>query len=74
MYKEDLPLNNLQWFICHKTQSNPTKTTSTTSDTINTTTMTTKTTTTAAASTNSNPETGIQPEKEEGWSSDLSRR
>ena len=43
------------------------KTTSTTSDTINTTTMTTKTTTTAAASTNSNPETGVQPEKEEGW-------
>ena len=42
------------------------KTTSTTSDTINTTTMTTKTTT-AAASTNSNPETGVQPEKEEGW-------
>ena len=43
------------------------KTTSTTSDTINTTTMRTKTTTTAAASTNSNLETGVQPEKEEGW-------
>ena len=43
------------------------KTTSTTSDTINTMTMTTKTTTTTAASTNSNPETGVQPEKEEGW-------
>ena len=25
MYKEDLTLNNLQWLICHKTQSNPTK-------------------------------------------------
>ena len=22
MYKEDLALNNLQWLICHKTQSN----------------------------------------------------
>ena len=22
MYKEDLPLNNLQWLICHKTQPN----------------------------------------------------
>ena len=22
MYKEDLALNNLQWFICHKTQTN----------------------------------------------------
>ena len=22
MYKEDLALNNLQWFICHKTQPN----------------------------------------------------
>ena len=22
MYKEDLVLNNLQWLICHKTQSN----------------------------------------------------
>ena len=25
MYKEDLALNNLQWLICHKTQSNQTK-------------------------------------------------
>ena len=24
MYKEDLALNNLQWFICHKTQLNKT--------------------------------------------------
>ena len=24
MYKEDLALNNLQWFICHKTKPNPT--------------------------------------------------
>ena len=22
MYKEDLALNNLQWLICHKTQTN----------------------------------------------------
>ena len=22
MYKEDLALNNLQWLICHKSQSN----------------------------------------------------
>ena len=22
MYKEDLALNNLQWFMCHKTQPN----------------------------------------------------
>ena len=22
MYKEDLELNNLQWLICHKTQTN----------------------------------------------------
>ena len=22
MYKEDLPLNNLQWLMCHKTQPN----------------------------------------------------
>ena len=25
MYKEDLALNNLQGWICHKTQPNPTK-------------------------------------------------
>ena len=25
MYKHDLALNNLQWFISHKTQPNPTK-------------------------------------------------
>ena len=25
MYKEDLALNNLQWFISHKTQANQTK-------------------------------------------------
>ena len=24
MYKEDLALNNLQWLICNKTQSNQT--------------------------------------------------
>ena len=23
MYKEDLELNNLQWLICHKTQTKP---------------------------------------------------
>ena len=23
MYKEDLSLNNLQWLICHKTQTKP---------------------------------------------------
>ena len=22
MYEEDLALNNLQWFVCHKTQPN----------------------------------------------------
>ena len=22
MYKKDLALNNLQWFMCHKTQTN----------------------------------------------------
>ena len=25
MYKEDLALNNLQWFTCHNTQPNETK-------------------------------------------------
>ena len=25
MYKKDLALNDLQWLICHKTESNPTK-------------------------------------------------
>ena len=25
MYKHDLPLNNLEWYICHKTQPNQTK-------------------------------------------------
>ena len=25
MYKEDLTLNNLQWFICYKTQPNTNK-------------------------------------------------
>ena len=25
MYKEDLALNNLQWFICHKTKQNQTE-------------------------------------------------
>ena len=24
MYKQDLALNNLQWFICHKTEPNQT--------------------------------------------------
>ena len=42
------------------------KTTSTTADTINATTTTTITTTDTATK-NSNPETGVQPEKEEGW-------
>ena len=26
MYKEDLALNNLQWLICHKTQTKPNQT------------------------------------------------
>ena len=26
MYKEDLALDNQQWLICHKIQTNPTKT------------------------------------------------
>ena len=42
------------------------KTTSTTADTINVTTTTTIATTDTATK-NSNPETGVQPEKEEGW-------
>ena len=25
MYKKDLALNNLQWLICHKTKTKPTK-------------------------------------------------
>ena len=25
IYKEDLALDNQQWFICHKTQPNPAK-------------------------------------------------
>ena len=43
------------------------KTTTTANDTTNTTTKTTTTTTTTAAKKNTNTETGVQPDKEEGW-------